>query len=350
MEPSSSCSSPQVSPLLPSNGSPVNVVIRVKPEPSLSHHHLSFPTPNSLSLQAPPTPAPSSSGNHHAERKKKDRGSSSGGTGAASKLFTYDWVADASTSQAEMFRVAGVPLAQACMNGYNATLFAYGQTGSGKTYTLQGNLADEEEMGLIPRVLRRCFWLADDHQATENIRFTIKCSYLEIYNERLRDLLADEGSSLPLTVRDNTLKGVFVDNLSKLSVSTYEEAMSLLQLGASRRVTASTSLNTYSSRSHSIFTAYLEAFDVTSGHSLRFSRLNLVDLAGSERQKKTRSEGDRLREASGINQSLMHLGHVIRALASSKRVRSIPTSVDMSVASPLLITSDKPISTTETPN
>ncbi|OMO58550.1 hypothetical protein COLO4_34541 [Corchorus olitorius] len=235
--------------------------------------------------------------------------------------FTFDNVACEAISQEKLFRVAGLPMVENCMSGYNSCMFAYGQTGSGKTYTMMGEINEvdgelNEDCGITPRVFEYLFSrirMEEESRKDEKLRFSCKCSFLEIYNEQITDLL--EPSSTNLLLREDLKKGVYVENLTEYYVQTVDDVLKLLLQGAANRRIAATNMNSESSRSHSVFTCIIEShWDKDSMTHFRFARLNLVDLAGSERQKSSGAEGDRLKEAANINKSLSTLGLVIMSL------------------------------------
>ncbi|XP_053191642.1 kinesin-like protein KIF15-B [Scomber japonicus] len=235
------------------------------------------------------------------------------------RTFTYDHVADMDTSQDSVFSSVAKNIVESCMNGYNGTIFAYGQTGSGKTFTMLGpseldNFTDELR-GVIPRSFEYLFFLInrETERSSQSKSFLCKCSFIEIYNEQIYDLL--DTASASLFVRENIKKGVFVEGAVEKFVNSAAEAYQVLSMGWRNRRVASTSMNRESSRSHAVFTMTLESKEtINEVVNIRMSQLNLVDLAGSERQKDTHTEGSRLKEASSINRSLMCLGQVIMAL------------------------------------
>ncbi|XP_070776383.1 kinesin-like protein KIF15 [Enoplosus armatus] len=235
------------------------------------------------------------------------------------RTFTYDHVADMDTSQDSVFSSVAKNIVESCMNGYNGTIFAYGQTGSGKTFTMLGpseldNFTDELR-GVIPRSFEYLFFLINREveRSAQSKSFLCKCSFIEIYNEQIYDLL--DTASASLFIRENIKKGVFVEGAVEKFVNSAAEAYQVLSMGWRNRRVASTSMNRESSRSHAVFTMTLESKEsINEVVNIRMSQLNLVDLAGSERQKDTHTEGSRLKEASSINRSLMCLGQVIMAL------------------------------------
>jgi kinesin family member 15 len=250
--------------------------------------------------------------------------------------FTYDAVFNENSTQCEVFDFVGKELTTDCLEGFNTTIFAYGQTGSGKTYTVIGendgstsssssSTTSHEKAGLVPRVLEQLFSQIEklqnstnsDDNDTSTVQFICKASICEIYNEKVYDLTTatNPEKRSDLQVRENLTRGVYIDGLSEHSIKNANEAMDLLNSGLEHRKVASTAMNEESSRSHSLFTLYVESIEKCNGLTRsKHSRFNLVDLAGSERQKSTKSSGDRLKEASSINQSLSALGNVIKSL------------------------------------
>ncbi|KAK3746376.1 hypothetical protein QZH41_018195 [Actinostola sp. cb2023] len=237
------------------------------------------------------------------------------------KTFSYDHVADINTMQEEVFGAVGKKIVEGCVNGYNGTIFAYGQTGSGKTFTMLGPAEGESECfthelrGVIPRCFEYLFSLIKREQEKhgDHLEFLCRCSFLEIYNEQIFDLLDPASSGLAL--REDLKKGVFVDGLLERDVASARDAYRVLNSGWLNRRVASTSMNRESSRSHAVFTVTLESKEKKSNMcNIKVSKLHLVDLAGSERQRDTHAEGLRLKEASSINKSLSALGNVIMAL------------------------------------
>jgi hypothetical protein len=233
------------------------------------------------------------------------------------KKFAFDNVYDASSSQENIFSDVGKPVADAALQGYNGTVFAYGQTGSGKTHTMMGA---PEDPGLIPRVIQYMFQeLKRKYSDADGISFKISVSYLEIYNERVVDLLDVEAGTKDL--RENTRKKqVYVEGLVEKEVSCPKEAAEWMAVGNNNRKVGSTKMNSQSSRSHAVFTLNVSIASMQSGVRVtNCSKVNLVDLAGSERQGKTKATGERLKEGANINKSLSALGNVIKSLVSAKK-------------------------------
>ncbi|XP_061621373.1 kinesin-like protein KIF13B isoform X2 [Phyllopteryx taeniolatus] len=239
-----------------------------------------------------------------------------------SKVFAYDycfWSMDESdkekfAGQEVVFQCLGESLLHNAFLGYNACIFAYGQTGSGKSYTMMGS---GDQPGLIPRLCSALFDRTQKEQR-EQEKFTVEVSYMEIYNEKVRDLLDPKGGRQTLRVREHKVLGPYVDGLSRLAVASYKDIEVLMSEGNKSRTVAATNMNEESSRSHGVFNIILThtMTDVQSGTSgEKVSRLSLVDLAGSERAAKTGAAGERLKEGSNINKSLTTLGLVISALA-----------------------------------
>ncbi|XP_057547481.1 kinesin-like protein KIN-12B [Amaranthus tricolor] len=252
--------------------------------------------------------------------------------------FTFDSVADMESNQIDIFQLVGDPLVENCLAGFNSSVFAYGQTGSGKTYTMWGpanalledNLANEQQ-GLTPRVFERLFARINEEQikhVDKQLKYQCRCSFLEIYNEQITDLL--DPSQKNLQIREDVKTGVYVENLTEERVSTPKDVIRLLLKGLSHRRTGATSINAESSRSHSVFTCVVESQcqSLSDGlSSFKMSKINLVDLAGSERQKLTGAAGERLKEAGNINRSLSQLGNLINILAETSQTgkqRHIP--------------------------
>ncbi|KAG6408884.1 hypothetical protein SASPL_131910 [Salvia splendens] len=247
--------------------------------------------------------------------------------------FMFDHVACEGIDQETLFRMVGLPMVENCLSGYNSCMFAYGQTGSGKTHTMLGEIDDLEvkpstNRGMTPRIFEFLFArirAEEESRRDEQLKYICKCSFLEIYNEQITDLLDPSSSNLML--REDMKKGVYVENLSEFEVHTVGDILQLLTQGASNRRVAATNMNRESSRSHSVFTCVIESkWEKDSATNFRFARLNLVDLAGSERQKSSGAEGERLKEAASINKSLSTLGHVIMVLVdvAHGRPRHVP--------------------------
>lgn len=214
------------------------------------------------------------------------------------KSFTYDFVFDPSTEQEEVFNTAVAPLIKGVFKGYNATVLAYGQTGSGKTYSMGGAYTAEQEhdsaIGVIPRVIQLLF---KEINKKSDFEFTLKVSYLEIYNEEILDLLcSSREKATQINIREDPKEGIKIVGLTEKTVLVASDTVSCLEQGNNSRTVASTAMNSQSSRSHAIFTISIEQRKKNDKNSSFRSKLHLVDLAGSERQKKTKAEGDRLRE------------------------------------------------------
>ncbi|XP_068813105.1 chromosome-associated kinesin KIF4A isoform X2 [Struthio camelus] len=237
------------------------------------------------------------------------------------KSFTYDYVFDPSVEQEEVFNTAVAPLIRGIFKGYNATVLAYGQTGSGKTYSMGGtytaNQEHEPSVGVIPRVIKLLFKEKEQRQDWE---FVLKVSYLEIYNEDILDLLCPSRErSSQISIREDPKEGIKIIGLTERSVACAQDTVSCLEQGNNSRTVASTAMNSQSSRSHAIFTISVDQKKKNDKNSSFRSKLHLVDLAGSERQKKTKAEGDRLKEGININRGLLCLGNVISALGDENK-------------------------------
>eukprot|EP00930_Biecheleria_cincta_P046265 TRINITY_DN31903_c0_g1_i1.p1 TRINITY_DN31903_c0_g1~~TRINITY_DN31903_c0_g1_i1.p1 ORF type:complete len:908 (-),score=137.23 TRINITY_DN31903_c0_g1_i1:211-2934(-) len=225
-------------------------------------------------------------------------------------------------SQETLMRELGYQFVENTFAGYNNCLFAYGQTGSGKTHSVLGAL-EGDQRGLLPRTVEEIFSKIEAATKLNTDKsqrsFSCRASYLEIYNEHIRDLLAkaDATQKTPkLDVRHHPQLGVFVPGLAEHVVTGLSEVLQIIQLGTRVRATASTSMNSVSSRSHCIFTLVIETVQTIEGETSELhAKVHLVDLAGSERAKKSEAAGDRLKEGSMINQSLSTLALVINTLA-----------------------------------
>ncbi|XP_048730385.1 kinesin-like protein KIF3B isoform X2 [Ostrea edulis] len=230
--------------------------------------------------------------------------------------FTFDAVYDWNSKQRDLYDETFRDLVQSVIEGFNGTIFAYGQTGTGKTFTMQGPKNDPELRGVIPNSFDHIF----QHIArTQNQQYLIRASYLEIYQEEIRDLLAkDHTKRLELKERPDT--GVYVKDLSSFVTKSGKEIEHVMNVGNQNRAVGATDMNEHSSRSHAIFIITIECSteDDEGENHIRVGRLNLVDLAGSERQSKTGATGTRLKEATKINLSLSALCNVISALVDGK--------------------------------
>ncbi|KAK1316318.1 Kinesin-like protein NACK2 [Acorus calamus] len=228
--------------------------------------------------------------------------------------FEFDWVFGEECTTVEVYEARTKEIVAAAVRGFNGTVFAYGQTNSGKTYTMRGST---DEPGVIPLAVHDLF---NSIQEDVDREFLLRMSYMEIYNEEINDLLAPEHRKLQ--IHESLERGIFVAGLREEIVTCPEQVLDFIKFGESHRHIGETNMNTYSSRSHTIFRMIIESREKTEDgnetnacDAVRVSVLNLVDLAGSERAAKTGAEGVRLREGSHINKSLMTLGTVIKKLS-----------------------------------
>ena len=233
------------------------------------------------------------------------------------KVFTFDGVYDADSTNEEIYTDFVGPLVESVLEGYNGCVFAYGQTSCGKTFSMQGLETVNMQRGIINRAIDQIF---ENIQVTDVTYYTIRASYLEIYNEEIRDLI-NKGNRYKLEIKEHPEKGVYVRGLSSVEVTTVEEMEEVVEYGGWNRALGATALNPDSSRSHCIFIIDFELCFTSEGDNkehFRSGRLNLVDLAGSERQRKAKLGEERLKEATKINLSLSALGNVISALVNEK--------------------------------
>ena len=271
------------------------------------------------------------------------------GAGPRARSFSFDSVHDRETTQEELFNRCGMPeLLDATLDGYTATVFAYGQTGSGKTYTVSGAAANASARGAPASSMpghatptkdaglmqRTAHYLYEGISARPDVEYTVRATYLEIYNEQVVDLI-EPGAPLP--VRGNVAGGFYVEDLSVVHCRGLKDLQYVIARGLENRHRRVHQLNSDSSRSHSIFSIYVDATDGSddaddSGggcggggpptspsrtSAQRYGRISLLDLAGSENVRTSQSQGAGLKEAGSINKSLFALGQVIKALSHS---------------------------------
>ena len=307
----------------------VRVCLRVRPllpyEQTVNAQKiLSYPNPNQLSLT------------HH----------------NTNHAFTFDYVFDDFSSQSQVYTAAIQPLVDSFLAGYNTTILAYGQTGSGKTHTMGtaasvDGMSDDGGLGIIPRVIRDIFRCVHERETTH--MHTVKVSFLEIYNEEIKDLLNTHSNTPQPYIREGPNNSIIVANSIEEVVATAQDTVSCLIRGSQCRVVGSTAMNATSSRSHAIFSIILSqrklsppqgdgaASTTTSTASpadavlaaggddeVIQSKFHFVDLAGSERLKRTGAVGDRMKEGININQGLLALGNCISALGGEKKAGHVP--------------------------
>ena len=274
------------------------------------------------------------------------------------RLFAFDRVYDQGSRQEDVFRECTGELVDAVFEGYNACVFAYGQTSSGKTFTMGSgsHLVSEDDVGLIPRVINEIFERCETVRREEPLEagggeeatqttFRIRCQFLEIHNEEVKDLLdpssapttssrsaasknGSQGPSGGIAIRENGSGQIVVAGAKEEEVGTREDLMRLLEMGSASRTTGDTRMNAHSSRSHAIFTIFLDQDrggpQRDAGEGRLSAKFHLVDLAGSERQKKTGATGKRFKESVTINRGLLALGNVISALSKKQAHKHVP--------------------------
>lgn len=235
------------------------------------------------------------------------------------KSFAFDhsyWSFDNTdpnyASQQTLFNDLGTEVIKNSWEGYNCCIFAYGQTGSGKSYSMLGYGDDK---GIIPLICENLFQKISDYQQDPDFICKVEVSFMEIYNEKVKDLLNPKNKGV-LKVRNHPTIGPYVEDLSKIAVNSFAEIDMLMEEGSKARTIASTNMNATSSRSHAVFTIALSHAKKNLEKSEKVSKVNLVDLAGSERADATGAAGARLKEGANINKSLSTLAKVIAALAA----------------------------------
>ena len=233
------------------------------------------------------------------------------------KTFPFDYVYPMETTQREIYDQVAFPIVDSIFQGYNGTIFAYGQTGCGKTFTMMGIPNDPDLKGIIPNSFSHIFGYIKTEGGEK--KFLLRCSFVEIYNEEVRDLLGDNKKKLD--IREDPKKGTFVRDLTYINIKDSNDIELCLNKGNKNRHVGQTSMNDQSSRSHSLFTVYLEIEEKgRDGHErIKSGKLILVDLAGSERVGKTNATGQTFDEGKKINLSLTALGSVIDALSSNRK-------------------------------
>jgi kinesin family protein 3/17 len=226
--------------------------------------------------------------------------------------FQYDYVYPPNISQRIVYDETAFPIVEAVIQGYNGTIFAYGQTGCGKTFTMMGDFANPEMRGIIPNAFEHIFGFINAESSKK--KFLVRCSFLEIYNEEIRDLLGKD-TTKKLDIREDPKTGIFVKDLNHVQMKNTKDLENELNKGFNNRHVGETTMNKESSRSHCIFSVYIESGELNAdskNQKIKAGKLNLVDLAGSERQSKTGVTGDRLEEAKKINLSLTVILNLIK--------------------------------------
>ena len=232
------------------------------------------------------------------------------------RTFWYDKAYGMNSTQEQVFQETAMPIVESVVQGYNGTIFAYGQTGTGKTFTMEGDFETDINKGIIPRSID---WIFNNIKNYPAQQFLVRVSFVEIYNEEVRDLLS-KTKRQKLNVREKD-KVFYVENVTVIQAENAQMTLDIMKAGRVNRATGATKMNPGSSRSHSIFSLTVESstLDEQGEAHYKVGKLNLVDLAGSERQSKTESTGERFIEATKINLSLTCLGSVINKLVSGKQ-------------------------------
>ena len=226
--------------------------------------------------------------------------------------FNFDRIFPPNSTQEELYNFGVKEIIDGVLDGYNGTVLAYGQTSSGKTYTMEGLIDDESKMGVIPRMINHVFNFI---RINKDIEFIMKASMVELYQERIRDLI--DTKRVNLNIRETPSRVIYIENLSEYYVYCENDILNILKIGRENRAQASTKMNEHSSRSHSIFMITINQKNNKEGNA-KTGKLYLVDLAGSEKITKTGATGTTLEEAKIINKSLTCLGIVINRLTDGK--------------------------------
>ncbi|CAN1290619.1 Kinesin-like protein KIN-12F [Linum perenne] len=243
------------------------------------------------------------------------------------RSFTFDSVLDSNSTQEDLFQEVGIPLVQSALAGYNASVLSYGQTGSGKTYTMWGppsamveDPSPSSHQGIVPRVFQLLFdkiQKEQDNSEGKHINYQCRCSFLEIYNDQIGDLL--DPVQRNLEIMDDPKNGLYVENLTEEYVTSYEDLSQILIKGLSNRKVGATSINSKSSRSHIVFTFIIESWckgtSATCFSSSKISRISFIDLAGIDRNKPDDAGRQLVRESKHVKKSLSQLGHIVSTLA-----------------------------------
>ncbi|XP_042519869.1 kinesin-like protein KIN-12F isoform X2 [Macadamia integrifolia] len=263
---------------------------------------------------------------------------SSNSLSVGDRLFSFDDVVDSSSSQEEFFKLVGVPLVKNSLAGFNTSILSYGQTGSGKTYTMWGppsamveGHSSSTHQGIVPRVFQMLFSEIRREQANseKQINYQCRCSFLEIYNNQIGDLL--DPTQRNLEIRDDAKNGFCVGNLTEEYVTNYEDITQIVIKGLSNRKVGATSINSKGSRSHIVFTCVVDSWSKGTSSkcfkSSKTSRINLIDLAGSERNKLDDAGRQYVKEGKHVKKSLSQLGKLVNILAEdaqSGKSQNIP--------------------------
>ncbi|XP_042490597.1 kinesin-like protein KIN-12F [Macadamia integrifolia] len=264
---------------------------------------------------------------------------SSNSLSVGDRLFSFDSVVDSSSSQEDIFKLVGVPLVKDALAGFNTSILSYGQTGSGKTYTMWGpqsamveGHSSTSHQGIVPRVFQMLFSEIQrerDNSREKQLNYQCRCSFLEIYNEQIGDLL--DPTQRNLEIGDDVKNGFYIEHLTEEYVTNYEDVTQILIKGLSNRKVGATTINSKSSRSHIVFTCIIESWcKGTSSKcfsSSKTSRISLIDLAGSERNKLDDEGRQYVKEGKNVKKSLSQLGNLVNILAEgdqSGKSQNIP--------------------------
>ncbi|KAK9673787.1 hypothetical protein RND81_12G189500 [Saponaria officinalis] len=327
--------SPPIHPNIELNQHQLNFPEKSPSKPSISHKTLDFSRSKSTevlsSTHDPPVKVvvrirPKTVNEKLGDPSIKKVGNDSLNVG--DRQFSFDSVLDSNSKQEDVFELVGLPLVKDALAGYNASVLSYGQTGSGKTYTMWGppsamveGHSPSTQQGIVPRIFKMLFseiQSEKDNSGDKQINYQCRCSFLEIYNGQIGDLL--DPTQRNLQIKDDAKNGFYIENLTEEYVTSYDDVTQILIKGLSSRKVGATSLNSKSSRSHIVFTCVIESWckETPSNNfsSSKISRISLIDLAGLGRNKQVDAGKDFERERKELNNSLSHLGHVVNILAA----------------------------------
>ncbi|CAO2833646.1 unnamed protein product [Amaranthus hypochondriacus] len=311
---------PKESPLKPSISQ--TKTIEFPKSDSVQEHFTAPDPPVKVVVRIRPNTVPEKMGDPTIRKASEDSVS------VGDRKFSFDSILDSKSKQEDVFELVGVPLVKDALAGYNASILSYGQTGSGKTYTMWGppsamveGQSPSTQQGIVPRIFKKLFSAIErvkESSEDKPINYQCRCSFLEIYNGQVGDLL--DPAHRNLKIKDDAKHGFYIENLTEEYVTSYDDVTQILIKGLSSRKVGATSINSKSSRSHIVFTCVIESWckesPVNNFSSSKTSRITLVDLAGMGRDKQVDAGREFEREHKDLKSSLSHLGHIVNILAA----------------------------------